>query len=75
MYGATPRSLPQFLRLTIGVPPKLIVGSAKLVPSVAYPVWVIVCSHRFGEVSLPAGVILSPDDGKVWARSHLSTVR
>src|SRR6266508_2460758 len=35
----------------------------------------MVCSHRFGAVSSPAGAMRSPDGGKVWLRSHRSTLR
>src|SRR3954471_1655978 len=75
MYGDTPRLLPQSTRLAIGVPPKSTGGSAKVVPSASIPVWVTASSHRFGFVSLPAGGMLSPDGGKLCARSHESTLR
>src|SRR6266545_1060933 len=35
----------------------------------------MLCSHRFGAVSSPAGAMRSPDGGNVWVRSHRSTLR
>ena len=51
-------SSPQSTRFTSAVPPNVTAGSANVVtPSSAYPVRVIVCNHRLGGVSSPAGLM------------------